>query len=202
MSVHHVTNEPFDLFFVDCPSGTPSDAAESCYALMGDIEMQYLDCEFRGVELDRLEAITRNFVDVEPSDAVVFAADLEKALEYGDWPKVVMALRRKAMKRPFKTLPEAATQSDLEATQREYPTIIRLDDGSFYCSRLPKNHTCINTPYEWGYGWFIPGDAKEALAAIFIICRPEDLGVVKKYFERYNQALNKSSPEVGSAGPA
>jgi hypothetical protein len=202
MSVHHVMKEPFDLFFVNCPSGTPWDAAKSCYAQMADIKKQYRDCVFRGVELDRLEAITRSFVDVDPPDAVVFAGDLEKALEYGDWPKVVMALRWKAMKRSFDTLPETANPSDLEATGREYPTIIRLGDGSFYCSRLPENDTRMNTSYEWTYGWFIPGDAKEALAAIFIICRPEDLGVAKKYFSRYSQALNESSPEVGSAGPA
>ena len=202
MSVHHVMKEPVDLFFINCPSGIPWDAAKSCYALMADIRMQYLDCEFRGVELDRLEAITHNFVDVEPSDAVIFAGDLEKALEYGDWPKVIIALRWKAMKRSFDILPETATQSDIEAAQREYPTIIRSGDRSLYCSRLPESDSRMGTSYERNYGWFIPGNAKEALAAIFIICRPEDLAVAKKYFERYNQALNEASPEVGSAGPA
>lgn len=51
--------------------------------------------------MDRLRVVLKTGVDVEPSNSVIWANDLEKALEYGDWPKVVMAFDSERLKRSW-----------------------------------------------------------------------------------------------------
>lgn len=185
MPVHHLVRDPFDLFFVDCPSASPAVAKDLCYAQMKELERKYLHCIFRGVALDRFEAIARNYVDVEPTNAVIFADGLEKALEYGDWPKVVLVLRREFVKSSFRYAPGTTSEADLEIIRRDYPTLVRLDDGSFWLSRMREDDRRIATAYESAYGWYIPGDPKEALAALLLCCRPEDLPVARDFINRF-----------------
>ncbi len=182
MPVHHLMQQPFDVFLVTCPSAPPHVANDHCYEEMKDLNRRYFGCEFRGVSLDRLEAIGRNYIDVEPTNAAIFADCLDKALGYGDWPKVVMALRRSSLKRSFKIVPAATSDEDLETIRREYPTLVRMSDGSSWCSRLPEDDSRIYNGYELAYGWYIPGDPREALAAVFLCCRPEDSSIVSDYF--------------------
>ena len=48
--------------------------------------------DFRGIGLGRLPTILATGIDVEPTTAPIFVSDFDKAWEYGDWPKVIMAL--------------------------------------------------------------------------------------------------------------
>lgn len=122
--------------------------------------------------------------DLLPTDAVIFADHLDKALEYGHWPKLVLALRLKSLKRSFKVVPATASHSDLEMIRRDYPAVVRLDDGSLWCSRLREGDNRFASGYEKAYGWYVPGEPREALAAIFLCCRREDLSVARDYFRK------------------
>ena len=51
---------------------------------------EMVSLEYRAVSIDRFEYILNNGVDVNPTSAPIFCSDLEKAMEYGRWPKVVM----------------------------------------------------------------------------------------------------------------
>jgi hypothetical protein len=130
MSVHHVLHQEIDFFFVDCPSMPAHKAQAHCYAQLKDFQHRYLGCEFRGVALDRIEYVLRNYIDVEPTDAVIFANDLSKALEYGKWPKLILVLRQSAMRRSFGIIEGTASPAEIEAAQREYPTVVPMTDGS------------------------------------------------------------------------
>lgn len=180
MSVHHVVHHGIDFFFVICPSGPAHEAQAHCYAQLTDFQRRYSRCEFRGVALDKLEYVLRNHIDVEPTDAVIFANGLSKALEYGEWPKLVLVLRQSAMHRSFKILEATASAAEIEVAQREYPTVRPMRDGSLWCSRLKEGDT--SPSYEIPHGWYVPGDPKEALAALILLSRDEDLEAVRKYF--------------------
>jgi hypothetical protein len=62
---------------------------------------------------------TRTGIDVEPTDARIYVAGLEKSWEYGGWPKVIMAL----------------DQEQLESTYREIPADTARRARSTGCSR-------------------------------------------------------------------
>lgn len=52
--------------------------------------------------------------------------DLSKALEYGEWPKLVLVLRQSAMRRLFRIVEATAATAEIEAAQSEYPTVVRM----------------------------------------------------------------------------
>jgi hypothetical protein len=191
MPVHHVLKEPLDVYFVDGPSASPFEAKESCYQQMKDIEKKYRDCLFRSVAIDRYESIARNYIDVEPADAVIFADCLEKALEYGDWPKLLLILRSKSMSRSFRCVPDTTSPTELERIRREYPTLVDLNDGTLWFSRLQQGDSRLASGYESAYGWYVSGNPREALAALVICCRPEDLSIAQRYL------LNAREQTVG-----
>lgn len=143
--------------------------------------MKYHDCVFRGVSIDRYESIKRNFIDVEPQDAVVFADCLEKALEYGGWPKLILVLRWKFMSRSFQCVSAETPPDELDRIRQQYPSLVNLMDGTLWFSRLPEGDVRIASMYESAYGWYVSGDPKDALAALMICCRPEDMGVARSH---------------------
>lgn len=179
------------MYFVDSPSASPSKANESCYQQMKDIEEKYYGCLFRGVAIDRYEPIVRNYIDVEPTDAVIFADFLEKAIEYGDWPKLILILQSKSMSRSFRCVPATTSPAELERIRREYPTVVDLKDGTLWFSRLQQGDSRLASAYESAYGWYVSGDPRDALAALVICCRPEDLSIAQRYL------LNASKQTVG-----
>jgi len=90
-------------------------------------------------------------------------------------------------------VPCTPSHTDLESIRREYPTLLHLDDGSLWFSRLPEGDNRIATDYESAYGWYVPGDPKEALSAVILCCRPEDRGVARDYIERFNALPSERS---------
>jgi hypothetical protein len=195
MPVNHVVKEPFDVYFVDCPSASPSDANNYCYSQMKEIERKYCQCLFRGVAIDRYEAIVRNYIDVEPVDSVIFADCLEKALEYGDWPKLVLILRPEFMSRSFRNVCATTSPNDRKTIQRQYPTLRDLEDGSLWFSRLPEDDNRFASHYESAYGWYISGVPREALAALVICARADDLGIVQGHILSSNPLTGTEQSE-------
>ena len=64
-----------------------------------------------------------------------------------------------------------------------YPTLVILEDGSLWFSRMKEDDVRLASSYESAYGWYIPGDPNEALSAIVLCCRLGDLNVASGYFQ-------------------
>lgn len=124
--------------------------------------------------MNSLPAVLQRGIDVSPTNAVIFVDHLEKALEYGGWPKVLMALKWDSIKRTFKQMPIGSSQDEVEAVRREFPTVLELNDRSLWCTRLPEDHPRIATDYEIAYARWIPGNPWDALRAIVLLGGPED----------------------------
>jgi hypothetical protein len=155
-----------------------------------------LECEFRAVAIDRLGAVLQDGIDVYPTTNVIYAEFSSKALEYGGWPKVLLALRRDSLHRTFREVPADISEEDLEEVRREFPTIIKSVDGSkLWCTRLSEDDPRIASSYEVAYAWWIPGDAWSALKSVFILVRPED---DENFLSAYKQVktMFASWPEI------
>lgn len=118
-------------------------------------------------------------VDVEPTNVVIWVNEVQKALEYGGWPKILMAFDSERLKRSWIEIDVSAPPEEIERIQRDYPTVIR-DGDKLYCSRLPSDAPQLMTAYEFQHAFWIPGDPFEALKAVFIVFRPQDLDAVRE----------------------
>jgi hypothetical protein len=119
-------------------------------------------CFFRAVSLDRLRVVVKTGVDVEPSNCVIWANGLDKALEYGNWPKVVMAFDSEHLKPSWIEKEASAPTDEIEKIIRDYPTVIP-DGEKLHFSRLPSDAPQLMTVYEFQHAFWIPGDPFEAL---------------------------------------
>ena len=80
-----------------------------------------------------------------------------------------MALKADALRRSFRVFSASTPPEQIEAVRKEFPTVLKLKDGTVWCSRLRNDDKRITTGYEEAYGWWIPGDPRDALAAIFLL---------------------------------
>jgi hypothetical protein len=133
---------------------------------------------FRGVPIDRLRAVVDNGVDVDPTDSPIFCDDEEKAFEYArpksgiDGPGLMYALHSGYLERTFHALPADASPEKIAEVQSIYPH--RYEDalGGLHFSRLADQN---NIAYEMAYGYWIPGNARDALLAIFLRGRMDEV---------------------------
>jgi hypothetical protein len=134
----------------------------------------------RGVALERFQTVRRTGIDVEPTDSVIYVDCFEKAWEYGEWPKMVLALNPSKMKRTFVEVSADVDEDKLALLRRTFPTVCRSTDGTkLWLSRLPEHDPRVASEYERAYAWWIDGDARDALEAVFICVRPQDGGAFK-----------------------
>jgi hypothetical protein len=126
--------------------------------------------EFRGVEVGRLPTILATGVDVEPTTAPIFVSDLNKAWEYGDWPKVVMAYDGRCLEYTYREITISETTTDeIARLMMDYPTKIESPDGDrVWLTRLPETDTRAATPYEAAFARWIPENPFDALLAVFV----------------------------------
>jgi hypothetical protein len=131
--------------------------------------------QFRGVSIERLAMVLRTGIDVSPQDAAFYCGDFGKALEYGSWPKLVLALRTQSLDQTFREVSASLPQEEIEALRVKFPTMLRSTNGEMlWLSRLAESDTRLAKPYESDYGRWIPGDPWDALEAILILARPQD----------------------------
>jgi hypothetical protein len=169
-----IAKNPCSVFLVPVDIESEYMPLEVNNAICSIIPEEYSLCSFRAVSVDRLTAVVGTGIDVEPTNAVIWVNFLSKALEYGGWPKVVMALDHRFMKRSYIEIEADIAEEDLALIRREYPTLVRSIDGSkLYCSRLKEDAPQLNTAYEWDSAWWIPGDPLRALKAVFVFFRPK-----------------------------
>ena len=124
---------------------------------------------FRAVPFDRLEDIKLNGVDVSPIDAPIFCDDLEKASEYGGWPKVVMGFDAEMLDRTYRQVDATISEEELAHLRATFPTLEKSRDGSkIWLSRLPAESRARTSSYESSYAYWIPGNPWDALRVIIL----------------------------------
>ncbi|MDQ8206962.1 hypothetical protein QEH52_05540 [Coraliomargarita sp. SDUM461003] len=121
---------------------------------------------YRGVSLKHLEHVSKEGIDVEPTNAPIFATDRpDKALEYGE---LVMVFDPIKLDKTYRTAPKDAPDEVLSRLRAEYPTELEID-GKLWFSRMPADNARTGTIYESHYTFFIPDDPHEALLMLFVI---------------------------------
>jgi hypothetical protein len=125
---------------------------------------------FRGVSLDRFLPVFTTGVDVEPTDAPIYCSDFDKAWEYGGsspgvGPRVIFALDQDMLERTFQTLPIDATPEEIAAVRTTYPHHHEEHPAGLWFSRIDRYVPSQEVPY----AYWIPGNAKDALMAIFLL---------------------------------
>lgn len=146
------------------------------FSHLSQLDRDLLLCEFRGVGLAQLPAVLETGIDVSPSDSAIFVDGIDKAWEYGGFPKVILALRWDCLERTFREISADADPSEIERVTREYPTVVQsIDGGQLWCSRLHEKDPRLGSPYEVTYGRWVPGDPVDALHGVLIFAFPDQM---------------------------
>lgn len=141
-----------------------------------DLDDRLGGCAFRGVSIERLAIVLRTGIDVDPPDAALYVSSLDKAWEYGGFPKVVLALDHMSLDRTFRVLPSASSPDERQAVQKTFPTVLESVDGdTLWFSRLAPDDPGITTPYGVEYARWIPGEPFEALCAVLLFASERDI---------------------------
>lgn len=124
---------------------------------------------FRGVSPDRLLTVLSSGVDVEPADSPIYCSDFDKAWEYGGPSmgkglRLIYALDSTKLDRTFRTLPLDATDSEIAKVRETFPHQHQQDDCLWF-SRINRYFP----GYEIPYGYWVPGNAKDALLGVFLL---------------------------------
>lgn len=150
--------------------------------LIFKIDRALLSCSFRGTNFARLPVVLQSGIDVEPTDAHFFVVNsFDKAWEYGAWPKLVLALETKELKRTFVEVPADMPPPEVAKLREQFPTMVRNIDGSrLWLSRLPDDDYRLAKPYETDYARWIDGNPFRALAAVLLFARPQEVSLVQR----------------------
>jgi hypothetical protein len=127
---------------------------------------------FRGVAFGRLEQVMTTGIDVEPPDRPFYVAEFEKAMEYGDWPKVMLALDYDALDRPWRRVREETSPDDLSALREIFPIEVRDARGGLWLTKVIRDRLEASFQYDIDYGRWIPGSPWDALRAVLVLTHP------------------------------
>jgi len=141
---------------------------------------------YRGMGLDRLQQVLENGIDAYPTNEAFFADQcISKALEYGGnqmFPdkcrgKIVLAIDESKVERSYTEVPSDTPHAELLRLENRFgrPPILGQRKGYLWFSRFrPVSQTIrgidyAGTPEERSWGYWIPGNAIEAIRYIIII---------------------------------
>ncbi len=148
-------------------------------------ESALINCTFRGVSLDRLGHVLAHGIDIWPTDDVIYTSFFDKAWEYGDFPKVILALDQRQLSQTFRVVPASTPEHELAELVQTFPTCLRIQDGSkLWLSRLDRDDPRIGSSYEMEYANWIPGNALECLQGVFIFTPEADEARIRAYFNK------------------
>jgi hypothetical protein len=183
IDVEVLANVPLTILITPRKGGRRSEVEDALGFIaselfpLGDESLKPL---FRGVELTRLGHIMTTGCDVLPSTAPIYATPYPaKAMEYGD---VVMAFDPSKLDKTFRRIPKSENPDTLLRLKQEYPTMLEVDDDLWF-STLPPGDGRTGTIYESVYTYFIPGEPREALLMLFLIC--DDADALRAEFRRF-----------------
>ena len=115
-------------------------------------------------------AVLTTGVDVQPTDAPIYGSDFDRAWEYGETSlgvglRLVFALDSRMLKRTFRTLPLDARASEIAEVRETYPHHHLEHPDCLWFSLIDSYMPGCEIPY----GYWIPGNAKDALLAVFLL---------------------------------
>lgn len=139
--------------------------------------------EFRGVPIERFSTVLATGVDVEPTDSTIYCAEPGKAWEYAvptggghEGPGMIYVLDRECLQPCFRIVSADASLDDIAEARKNYPHQFPGPNGSYYFSRPADAHP----GYDMEYGYWVPGNARDALLGIFVRGRQEDVAEALK----------------------
>ncbi|MFW6002714.1 MAG: hypothetical protein ACOCQD_05175, partial [archaeon] len=107
---------------------------------------------------------------VLPTDSVIYCELFEKAMEYGEWPKIMMGLDPSGLDRTFREVDANIDQKEINKLLKTYPVQQKSNDGSkIWLSRLSESDPRRATSYEVNYAKWIPGDPWKVLKIIILV---------------------------------
>jgi len=166
-----VSNIPFYCLLLDQTSQQDRISDIDLFQTFPDeFRKKHLLWRFRAVSIDGLRQIKKSGIDVEPTDSPIYCDFLEKALEYGGWPKVIMGLDPKKLQNTFKEVPADLNPEEFEKLIKIYPTIEKSKDGTkLWLSRLQRDDPHRTKDYEIAYCRWIPGSPWDCLKVVLIV---------------------------------
>lgn len=176
-----LTNTPVPVWFVRLPAENAEQILrDSATDLLLKMDRELCGCSFRGVSMDRLRYVLGTGIDVSPTDAPIYVDHISKAIEYGGWPKVLLALDVRQLDQTYREVDASLPEVEIALLQQRFPTMLKSTDGSkLWLSRLEEGDTRIGSPYEWQYARWIPGDPIKALKAIVVCASESDVPLIE-----------------------
>ena len=139
--------------------------------------------------LPKLAYIFTAGIDVEPTNETIYVAEgADKSNEYGGNPRIMMWLDRHFLQRTSQILPTTATEEERSALLADYPFCDRDENGRYHFSRIEDERRRFS-PYEEAYARWIPGDARKALKALFILDNATSDAFSQEDFEKRRDAI-------------
>ena len=115
---------------------------------------------------------------MQPTSAHFYATQhVDKALEYGGAPKLLLLLDRSRLDRTYREVPADTDPRARAELTTVFPTVLPSADGrQLWLSRLPATDQGVTGSYEAEYEYWIPGDAAQALLGCIVLeCGPDAL---------------------------
>ena len=174
--IYQIYNTPFYSLSIEKSSINSTITKRDLYTEFSNIlSKKIITSTYRAVSFERLENIIKYGVDVYPTDSVIYCDTLEKAMEYGGWPKVVMAFDMKRLQKTFKEVSANIDPNELEKLRSIYPTMEESKDGSkLWLSRLNFDDPRRGSGYEIAYAWWIQASPWDCLEFVLLVGLSED----------------------------
>lgn len=132
--------------------------------------VKILAAQCRGVPLEKLPLVLRYGVDSEFPAGPFNVGGLYKAVEYTSNPGAVLFYNDDKLDATYREVPVNTDAVELATLGAIFPTKLVSADGNWlWFSRFPADHRQIQTPYEFHYARWIPGNPFEALIAVWIL---------------------------------
>lgn len=173
MKAQKIVDKPVPIWLIEVSSGNHSRAPDEM--ILTQFDDSLIGYAYRGVAAKQLPLVYRNGIDVEPTNQVIYVAEFEKAWEYGDFPKLMLAFEWNKLSMTFCEVSAALPANEIDTLRQRFPTMLKSTNGEkLYLSRLAEHSPQLNTDYEWAYARWIEDNPFEALRALLLFVRPED----------------------------
>lgn len=197
MRTEKVADEPVPVWLIHLNDAEADWKPNVRHADLRNLDHDLLRCEFRGVTFQRLDTVLSTGIDVDPPNSPIYTSSIEKACEYGGYPKLILALALDSLERTFREIPTSAPAEEVEALRNQFPTVLTSQDGEWlWMSRLSENDRRISSSYEVNYARWIPGDAVKCLRGLLIFLRAEDEVSVRADLIRHGPQLRLTVTET------
>jgi hypothetical protein len=113
-------DKPVPFWLIDIPSDNHPRTPPKMDWNQCDNSLRW--CRFRSIEANKLLSVLRNGVDVDPTNGVIYVGPFDKSWEYGDFPKVTLALDFNKLRKTFCEISAALPPNEIETLRKRFPT--------------------------------------------------------------------------------